>query len=107
MTATHQLLSIGAAVAFLAAGSVTQAASFGEPAPKARATPPALPVKVQVIEDERYRAVFCGEDGTETSAPYARTLVQDLRRLERTGLAVAEALARIEDRACAAPRPRP
>lgn len=54
----------------------------------------------RVLSSARYRAIFCGQDGTETSAAYARALASDLKMLESRGRSTTDALAYLEQRAC-------
>ena len=96
MVATHKTHRIAAA-AILAA--VAHDAAIGGLAPGAGVTR-TTPVRVHLIDDARYRAIFCGRDGTETSAIYAQTLARDLNELEATGRTTSESLAYIKVEAC-------
>lgn len=60
----------------------------------------ALDSGLRILSSPHYRAVFCGQDSTETSAAYSRALASDLRRLEKTGRSTIDALAYLERRAC-------
>lgn len=67
--------------------------------PQRRSASPA-PMPLRVASDPRYRAIFCGEDGTETGRGYSQALALDLAHLAASGRATADALAAIEARAC-------
>lgn len=54
----------------------------------------------RILANPHYRAIFCGDEGTETSAEYARALILDLRHLEAAGYGTADALAHLKRRAC-------
>jgi len=88
MITTNRIFPVAAGV--LLAASVAQGAASGAP----------TPVALQLIEDAHHRAIFCGHDGTETSARYAEILARDLRQLESTGRTAAQSLAYIRARAC-------
>jgi hypothetical protein len=57
---------------------------------------------LRIPADPAFRAIFCGVDGTETSAAYARALSRDLRVLAAAGLSSAAGLAVVEAEACGA-----
>lgn len=100
----HQ--SIAAAAAAAAAAVFTfqlgtaVAASDLKPAESERpkATPAAFESKI--LSDARYRAIFCGLEGTETGPGYSRALALDLNGLEAAGRTTVDAIAYIEARAC-------
>ena len=91
MITTNRIFPVAAAAVLL-----TASIAHGAPAP----------VALQLMEDAHHRAIFCGYDGTETSARYAEILARDLRRLESTGRMTAESLAYIRAEACGAPPAR-
>lgn len=55
---------------------------------------------LETTADGRMRAIFCGDEGTETSAAYARALARDIDALTKQGLGVAQAIARLESLNC-------
>ena len=98
MTAPDLLRRIGTTAVVFAA-VVTHAGATDRPAPGTKAARPAS-VRIELLADANHRAIFCGRDGTETSAAYARVLARDIKRLQATGHTTAQALATIEDKAC-------
>lgn len=78
---------------------VAQAAAEGSSAPKSKVARP-TPLTIQLPNDAHHRAIFCGHEGTETSAIYSQVLVRDLKVLEATGRTTAESLAYIKAQAC-------
>jgi hypothetical protein len=55
---------------------------------------------LSVPDNPYHRAIFCGQDGTETSAAYSKALARDLRVLAAQGLSAAQSLALIRVQAC-------
>jgi hypothetical protein len=98
MTASHPLGRIVVS-AWLLSAFATHSTPLGSAASAAMASRPS-PVPIELVKDARYRAVFCGREGAETSAIYSQTLARDLNRLEATGRTTAQSLAYIETRAC-------
>lgn len=95
--------------AFAAAAAAIVSLQLAAPVHASEQTPPerAQPaanalarMALGIPSDARYRAIFCGQEGTEIGRGYSRALAGDLNKLEAAGLKTAQAIAYLDARAC-------
>ncbi|MDP3762385.1 MAG: hypothetical protein Q8R01_17920 [Ramlibacter sp.] len=100
MTYHQPLAAAAAAAVFTLQLGTAVAASDRTPPEPARSNAAVAALELKTLSDARYRAIFCGLEGTETGPGYSRALALDLNALEAAGRTTVEAIAYIEARAC-------
>lgn len=93
LSALHALV-----VMHVLSGAAQAAGETGAVPPSSSPAP--AEAQLHILSNAQYRAIFCGEEGTESGPGYAKALVADLRRLESKPRSTREAMAYLRLRAC-------